>query len=352
VHSSGSVLMTAIQLVSARIGGVTGKGLATNQRQHYPTPLLYIAVLLLLLANTINIAVDLAAMGAAAKLVLGRPAQLYVVLLGTFSLMLQIFVPYERYARLLKWLTLSLFSYVAVAFTIPIDWKAVGLSLVVPHITMTRAYLTMAVAVLGTTISPYLFFWQASQEVEEIRARPQRSALLRAPAQAGRQLRRISFDTWLGMTVSNGVAFFIMLTAAATLHAQHIEVKTSADAANALKPIAGELAFAFFSLGIVGTGLLALPVLARSAAAGSMKFRNGLALQAALGKPFYAVIAVALLGGIALTFTHFDPIKALYWSAVVNGVTSVPIMVLVMLMAGNRRLMGEFAVVGVLRWGG
>jgi hypothetical protein len=153
VHSSGSVLMTAIQLVSARIGGVTGKRLATNQRQHYPAPLLYIAVLLLLLANTINIAADLAAMGAAAKLVLGRPAQLYVVLLGTFSLMLQIFVPYERYARLLKWLTLSLFSYVAVAFVIPIDWKAVGLSLVVPHITMTRAYVTMVVAVLGMTIS-------------------------------------------------------------------------------------------------------------------------------------------------------------------------------------------------------
>ena len=348
-------LMTAIRSVSARIGGVTGKGLATNLRQHYPAPLLYITVLLLLLANTINIAADLAAMGAAAKLVLGGPAQLYVVLLGTCSLMLQVFVPYERYARLLKWLTLSLFSYVAVAFVIPIDWKAVGLSLVVPHITMSRAYVTMVVAVLGTTISPYLFFWQASQEVEEIRARPQRSALLRAPAQAVRQLRRISFDTWLGMAVSNGVAFFIMLTAAATLHAPLIEVKTSADAANALKPIAGELAFALFSLGIVGTGLLALPVLAGSAAyaaAGSMKWRNSLALQAALAKPFYAVIAVALLGGIALTFAHFDPIKALYWSAVVNGVTSVPIMVLVMLMAGNRQVMGELAVVGVLRWGG
>jgi NRAMP (natural resistance-associated macrophage protein)-like metal ion transporter len=348
-------LMAAIQLVSARMGRVTGKGLATNLRRHYPAPFLYTAVLLLLIANTINIAADLTAMGAAAKLVLGGPVQLYVVGLGTFSLLLQVFVPYERYARFLKWLTLTLFAYVAVVFVVPVDWKAVGLSLVMPPITLSGGYLTTVVAVLGTTISPYLFFWQASQEVEEIRSNPQQKALLRAPLQATGQLKRISIDTWVGMAVSNSVAFFIMLTAAVTLHAHHVEVKTSADAASALKPIAGELAFALFSLGIVGTGLLALPVLAGSAAyatAGAMKWRNSLALQVSLAKQFYAVIAVAILGGVLLTFAHFDPIKALYWSAVVNGLAAVPIMALVMLMAGSPRVMGEFAVRGLLRWAG
>ncbi|MEQ5844352.1 divalent metal cation transporter (plasmid) [Paraburkholderia acidicola] len=348
-------LMTAIQLVSARVGRVTGRGLATNLRRHYPAPLLYVAVLLLLIANTINIAADLAAMGAAAKLVLGGPVQLYVVLLGTFSLLLQVFVPYGHYARFLKWLTLVLFSYVAVVFVVPVDWKAVSLSLMMPHITWSGAYLTTVVAVLGTTISPYLFFWQASQEVEELRSQPAQKALLRAPLHATAQLKRINLDTWIGMAVSSIVAFFIILTTAVTLHAHHVDVKTSADAASALKPIAGDFAFALFSLGIIGTGLLALPVLAGSAAyatAGAMKWRNSLALQVNLAKPFYAVIAVAIIGGVLLTFAHFDPIKALYWSAVVNGLAAVPIMALVMLMASSGRVMGKFAVTGWLRWGG
>jgi NRAMP (natural resistance-associated macrophage protein)-like metal ion transporter len=345
-------LMVAIQLVSARMGRVTGKGLATNLRRHYSPAVLYFAVLLLFIANTINIAADIAAMGAAAKLVLGGPVQLYVVLLGVFSLLLQMFMPYERYARYLKWLTLTLFAYVAIAFVIPVDWKAVGLSIVKPPIVFSAPYLTTVVAVLGTTISPYLFFWQASQEVEEIRSSPVQQPLLRAPIQATAQLKRINLDTWVGMGLSNGIAFFIILSAAATLHAHHIEVNTTADAASALKPIAGNLAFALFSLGIIGTGMLALPVLAGSAAyaaAGTMKWRNSLALQVNLAKQFYAVIAVSILGGVALTFTHFDPIKALYWSAVINGLAAVPIMALVMLMSGNRRIMGEFAVVGLLR---
>jgi len=345
-------LMVAIQLVSARMGRVTGTGLATNLRRHYPPAVLYLAVLLLFIANTINIAADIAAMGAAAKLVLGGPVQLYVVLLGIFSLLLQMFMPYERYARYLKWLTLTLFAYVAIAFVIPVDWKAVGLSIVKPPIVFSAPYLTTVVAVLGTTISPYLFFWQASQEVEEIRSNPMQQPLLRAPVQATSQLKRINLDTWVGMGLSNGIAFFIMLSAAATLHAHHIEVNTTADAASALKPIAGNLAFALFSLGIIGTGMLALPVLAGSAAyaaAGTMKWRNSLALQVNLAKQFYAVIAVSILGGVALTFTHFDPIKALYWSAVINGLAAVPVMALVMLMSGNRRIMGEFAVGGLLR---
>ncbi|MEM5298744.1 divalent metal cation transporter [Burkholderia sp. JPY481] len=348
-------LMTAIQLVSAQIGRVTGKGLASNIRVHYPAWLLYGAVALLVVANVINIAADLSAMGAAAGLLLPGPQHLYVVCLGTFSVILQIFVPYESYARILKWTALSLLAYVAVALIVPIPWGEVARAIVLPRISLTSDYLTMIVAVLGTTISPYLFFWQASQEVEEMRSAPQQAPLRRVPHQAPAQLRRIRFDTWVGMGVSNFVAFFIMLTAAATLHLHHIEVKTSADAARALEPFAGRFAYVLFALGIIGTGLLALPVLAGSAAyaaAGSFRWRSSLALHLTLAREFYAVIALAIVGGVAITFMHFDPIRALYWSAVINGITAVPIMVVMMLIARSRRVMGQFAVKGVLAWGG
>ncbi|MGF6853859.1 NRAMP family divalent metal transporter [Paraburkholderia sp. CI3] len=348
-------LMTAIQLVSAQIGRVTGKGLASNIRAHYPAWLLYGAVALLVVANVINIAADLSAMGAAAGLLLPGLQHLYVVGLGTLCVVLQIFVPYDSYARILKWTALSLLSYVAVAFIVPIPWGEVARAIVLPRISLTSDYLTMVVAVLGTTISPYLFFWQASQEVEEMRSAPEQAPLRRVPHQAPAQLRRIRFDTWVGMGVSNFVAFFIMLTAAATLHLHHIDVKTSADAARALEPFAGRFAYVLFALGIIGTGLLALPVLAGSAAyaaAGSFRWRSSLALHLTLAREFYAVIALAILGGVAITFMHFDPIRALYWSAVINGVTAVPIMVIMMLMARSRRVMGQFAVKGVLAWGG
>ena len=269
--------------------------------------------------------------------------------------MLQVFVPYDRYARLLKWTALTLLAYVAVALIVPVSWAEVGRAIVQPHAQLTAAYLTTVVAVLGTTISPYLFFWQASQEVEELRAAPNQRPLRRMPRQAPAQLRRISFDTWFGMGVSNVIAFFIVLTAAATLNAHHIDVKTSADAARALEPVAGHFAYVLFALGIVGTGLLALPVLAGSAAyaaAGTFRWRNSLALQLGVAPEFYAVIVLAIVGGIAFTFTHFDPIRALYWSAVINGVSAVPIMVVMMLMARSRRVMGEFAVSGTLAWGG
>ncbi|MGF6414106.1 NRAMP family divalent metal transporter [Paraburkholderia sp. MM5482-R1] len=348
-------LMTAIQLVSAQIGRVTGKGLASNIRAHYPAWLLYGAVALLVMANVINIAADLSAMGAAAGLLLPGPQHLYVVGLGTLCVVLQIFVPYDSYARVLKWTALSLLAYVAVAFIVPIPWGEVARAVVLPRISLTSDYLTMVVAVLGTTISPYLFFWQASQEVEEMRSAPEQAPLRRVPHQAPAQLRRIRFDTWVGMGVSNFIAFFIILTAAATLHLHHIDVKTSADAARALEPIAGRFAYVLFALGIIGTGLLALPVLAGSAAyaaAGSFRWRSSLALHLTLAREFYAVIALAIMGGVAITFMHFDPIRALYWSAVINGVTAVPIMVIMMLMARSRRVMGQFAVKGVLAWGG
>ena len=348
-------LMTAIQLVSARIGRVTGKGLASNMRKHYPPWLLYGTVVLLITANVINIAADLSAMGAAVNLLLPGPQQLYIVCLGGVSVVLQVFVPYDRYSRLLKWTALTLLAYVAVAVIVPVDWADVGRAIVRPHAQLSAAYLTTVVAVLGTTISPYLFFWQASQEVEELRSVPNQRPLRRVPHQAPAQLRRISFDTWFGMGVSNMIAFFIVLTAAATLNAHHIDVKTSADAARALEPLAGHFAYVLFALGIVGTGLLALPVLAGSAAyaaAGTFRWRNSLALQLGVAPEFYAVIVLAIVGGIAFTFMHFDPIRALYWSAVINGVSAVPIMVVMMLMARSKRVMGEFAVRGPLAWGG
>ncbi|MGR3906262.1 divalent metal cation transporter [Burkholderia sp. SR8] len=348
-------LMTAIQLVSARIGRVTGKGLASNMRTHYPPWLLYVTVVLLIVANVINIAADLSAMGAAVNLLLHGPQQLYVVCLGGISAVLQIFVPYDRYARLLKWTALVLLAYVAVALVVPVDWGDVGRAIVLPHVQLSAGYLTTVVAVLGTTISPYLFFWQASQEVEELHAAPSQRPLRRMPHQAPAQLRRISFDTWVGMGVSNVIAFFITLTAAATLNRHHIDVKTSADAARALEPIAGHFAYVLFALGIIGTGLLALPVLAGSAAyaaAGTFRWRNSLALRLGVAPEFYTVIALAIVGGVAITFMHFDPIRALYWSAVINGLTAVPIMVVMMLMAGSTRIMGEFAVKGMLAWGG
>ena len=348
-------LMTAIQLISARIGRVTGKGLASNMRTHYPPWLLYSTVALLTIANVINIAADLSAMGAAVKLLLHGPQELYVVCLGGVSVVLQIFVPYDRYARLLKWTALTLLAYVAVALIVPVPWHEVGRAIVLPQIQLNAAYLTTVIAVLGTTISPYLFFWQASQEVEELRAAPNQRPLRIMPHQAPAQLRRISVDTWVGMGVSNIIAFFITLTAAATLHMHHIDVKTSADAARALEPVAGHFAYVLFALGIIGTGLLALPVLAGSAAyaaAGTFRWRNSLALRLGVAPEFYGVIALATIGGVAITFMHFDPIRALYWSAVINGVTAVPIMFVMMLMAGSRRIMGEFAVRGVLAWGG
>ena len=349
-------LMVAIQMTSARIGRVSGKGLASNMREFGPKWLVIVLVLLLAVANTINIAADLAAMGAAIHLLVPGPELLYVAVIGAASAALQISVPYENYARILKWMTLVLFSYVAVAFIVPIDWREVAVSLVWPRVQFSSDYLTMVVAVLGTTISPYLFFWQASQEVEELRANATDRGLRWVSSfRAYRQLNRITADTWIGMGFSNAVAFFIMLSAAATLHAHHVTIQTSADAARALEPIAGHLAAYVFAAGIVGTGLLALPVLAGSAAygaAGAFRWRSSLSLHMTLAREFYSVIAVAIIGGTAITFLHLDPVKALYWSAVINGLAAVPVMIVVMLMGSSPRVMGKFAITGVLRAGG
>jgi Mn2+/Fe2+ NRAMP family transporter len=346
-------LMVAIQIISARAGRVTGRGLATNVRLYYPVPLLYGAVVLLLVANTINIAADLIAMGAAVNLVAGGPTRIYSVGLALFSLILQVFVPYKRYVRILKWLTLALFAYVGVVFAVRIPWMTVAIRTVFPHPSWNGAYFTIIVAVFGTTISPYLLFWQAPQEVEELPAADGQHALKKAPSQGPANLRRIGIDTWVGMGFSNLIAFFIILTTAATLHAHKItDIQTSSQAAMALKPIAGQFAFLLFSLGIIGTGLLALPVLAGSAAyamAGAFQWKNSLELQPRLARRFYGVIVLATVAGLALGFTAIDPIKPLVWSAVINGVTSVPTMVLMMKMASHQEVMGKFRISGSLR---
>ncbi len=347
-------LMVGIQLVSARIGRVTGKGLADNIRMHYPRWLLHFIVSLLLVANTINIAADVSAMGDALTLLIGGPTHFYAAAFGLVSLVLQIFIPYGRYVRVLKWLTLALLAYVATAFIVHISWHSVGMSLLMPTLEWNAATITTLVAVFGTTISPYLFFWQASQEVEELEADPDALPLKDAPSQAQASFLRIKIDTYFGMGFSNLVAFFIMLTAATTLGMHGVtDIQTSAQAASALRPVAGEFAFLLFAAGIIGTGLLALPVLAGSAAyamAGAFNWRSGLEQKPAMAKRFYGIVAVSTLVGVALCFTPINPIKALYWSAVINGVISVPIMAVMMLMSTRADVMGRFVVTRRLKW--
>jgi Mn2+/Fe2+ NRAMP family transporter len=349
--------MIAIQLVSARIGRQSGVGIAANLRRHAPRPFLVLVVGLLLVANTINIAADIAAMGEALQLVVGGGEHFHAVAFGVLTVLLQVFVPYRRLAPLLKWLTLSLFVYVAAAFTVHIPWAQVAHDLVWPHIEASSAFWMMVVALLGTTISPYLFFWQASQEVEEMRLRGivagQESA-----AVVRRALRRVRFDTIVGMIFSNGVAFFVMLTGALVLHAAGVtDVQSAAQAAQALRPLAGDLAFALFAAGIIATGMLAVPILASSAAyavAEAFDWPIGLERHWREAKEFYGIIAVATLVGTALDFTPIDPMKALYWSAVINGVVSVPIMAAMMLLAAKPAVMGELTVrrkTRLLGWG-
>jgi NRAMP (natural resistance-associated macrophage protein)-like metal ion transporter len=346
-------LMVGIQVVSARIGRVTGNGLAANIRQRYPAWVLHSLVCLLLLANTINIAADIGAMAAALKLLIGGPAHWYAILFGLLSLVLQIFIPFPRYAPILKMLTLSLFAYVATVFVVQIPWGTVIQYTIMPSISFSTDYVVAVVAVLGTTISPYLFFWQASQEVEEQRAAEGEEPLKEAPEQAQAHLRRIKIDTYIGMGFSNLIAFFIMLTATVTLHLHGVtDIQTSAQAAEALRPIAGEYAFMLFSAGIVGTGLLAVPVLAGSAAyavAESFEWRIGLGRQLTEAQGFYMILALATFLGVALNFTSIDPIKALFWSAVINGVIAVPIMAVMMLMAARADVMGQFVITPRLR---
>lgn len=345
--------MIAIQLVSARIGRVTGKGVAANLREHTPRPFLMAMVLLLVVANTINIAADIAAMGEALQLVVGGGAHFHAVAFGVATVLLQVFVPYRKLAPILKWLTLFLFAYVIAVFLVDVPWGQVLHDLVIPKLQWSSGYWMMIVALLGTTISPYLFFWQASQEVEELRLKGKGQGTDRV---IRHDLKRVKRDTYIGMGFSNAVAFFIMLLGGVVLYGAGIrDVTSAAQAAQALRPLAGDFAFMLFAGGIIATGMLAVPVLASSAAyavAEAFDWTEGLERQWFEAKRFYAIIAVATLVGTGLDFTPIDPMKALYWSAVINGVVAVPIMVGLMLLAGKKEVMGNFTSGTKTRWFG
>jgi len=350
-------LMAAIQMLSALIGRVTGRGLAWNMSQVMPRPLVMGLLALLFIANTINVGADLAAMGEAAKLVLGFNQHAFTLFFAVLSLGLQLFIPYRRYARFLTILTFSLFAYVAILFLLPLDWKEIATGMMGLHPNLTESAATTIVAVFGTTISPYLFFWQSSQEVEEVRQEPDVQPLIKAPTQAPAAIERIRIDTVAGMLMSNLIALAIMIATAATLHQHGITtIDTAADAASALKPIAGRFAFALFSLGIIGTGLLAIPVLAGSAGyavAEAAGWKTGLDNMPWEARGFYTVIGAAVLLGLGIDWSPIDPIKALYWSAVLNGVIAVPMMAALMIVATNRRKMGQFRagwMLGGLGW--
>jgi NRAMP (natural resistance-associated macrophage protein)-like metal ion transporter len=341
-------LMAAIQEICARIGRVTGSGIAGNIRRHYPAPLVFGVVALLVVANTFNLGADIGAMAAAFQLLVPGPAEVYVCFFGLVSLLLQVFIPYTKYVNYLKWLTVVLFAYVAAVFTLHVPWGEVFRATVFPTIVFQSRYFMALVGVLGTTISPYLFFWQASQEVEEVDSHVRQKSLKQAPQQAPAQMHRIKVDTYIGMAASNFVAYCIILTAALTLYAHgERNIQTAAQAAKALEPLAGRFAFLLFVGGIIGTGLLAVPVLAGSAAYGvseAMGWRASLERRPLAARGFYATIIVATLIGLLLNLLKTDPIKALFWSAVLNGVAAVPLMIVIMFMSANSKVMGQFAI--------
>jgi Mn2+/Fe2+ NRAMP family transporter len=339
-------LMAAIQLVSAHIGRVTGRGLAYNMAKIMPRWLVISLVTLLFIANTINVGADMSAMGAAAELVFGWGQHTFTIVFAAVSLLLQMFVSYQKYARFLMVLTLSLFSYVALVFSLHVDWPAVGLSVIGASAVVSKDAAITVVAIFGTTISPYLFFWQSAQEVEEVEHHANEKPLLEDPDEAPGAFAHMRVDTIVGMALSNLVALAIMISTAATLHAAgKTDIATAADAAQALQPLAGNFAFLLFSLGIIGTGLLAIPVLAGSAAyavGDTRGWKMSLDDKPWEAVGFYSVIGLAVVLGLAIDYSGFDPMKALFWSAVVNGVIAVPLMVAMMVVVGSRKLMGQF----------
>ena len=345
-------LMVAIQMVSALIGRVTGHGLARNMAAVMPGWLVTVLVALLFIANTINVGADLAAMGEAARLVAGFGEHGFTIFFALVSLVLQLFIPYRRYARFLTVLTLSLFAYVAVMFMIPLDWSQIGIGMTGIHADFSEHSATIIVAIFGTTISPYLFFWQSAQEVEEVDQKADEQPLLDDPKEAPKAYARIRIDTISGMLISNLIAVAIMISTAATLHqAGKTNIQTAADAARALEPLAGHFAFLLFAIGIIGTGLLAVPVLAGSAAyaVGEARgWKTGLDNMPWQAKGFYGVIGAAIILGLGIDYSGVDPIAALFWSAVLNGVVAVPMMAAMMIVAGSRKRMGRFRVGPVL----
>jgi NRAMP (natural resistance-associated macrophage protein)-like metal ion transporter len=350
-------LMAAIQSLCARIGRVTGKGLAANVKTSFPPIILYSVVLLLLVANTLNIAADVAAMGEVSELVTGVNRRLMTLLIVVGTLLLQVYVPYHRYVFFLKWLTLSLLSYAAVLFTVHVPWGEVALRTIWPHIKLDSETATVVTGVFGTTISPYLFFWQASEEVEDMQSRHNARPLTQDAGAAGPELRRIRWDTWSGMFYSDITAFFIILATAITLNAAGVKnIETAAQAASALRPLAGEFAFLLFAIGILGVGLIGVPVLAGSAAyalSEAMGWEFGLERKASGARGFYGVVAASMLAGFIIQYSPISPMKALFWSAVINGVVAVPLMAVIILLASRKSVMGRYTagrLIIVLGW--
>jgi NRAMP (natural resistance-associated macrophage protein)-like metal ion transporter len=337
-------LMAAIQLVCARIGLVSGRGLVAAVRNHYPRWFLYAACLLLLVANTFNIAADLSGMADALKMLTGIPSHLSVPALGISILVVTVWTRYRSFAKYLKWLTLVLFAYILAAFLAKPHWAEILRATVVPTVKWDRAWLMTFVGILGTTISPYLFFWQASQEVEEEKARG-RTALKHREGATAQELSDARVDVGIGMLFSNLVMYFIILTTASTLYRSGLrDIETSRQAAEALKPLAGEGAYLLFTLGILGTGLLAIPILMGSASyavSELFRFRAGLNRRFSEAPRFYLLMAVALGGGMALDLLRLSPMRMLFFSAVLNGLLAPPLMVLVMLVGNNRSIMGD-----------
>ena len=342
-------LMVAIQAISARIGRTTGLGIAGNIRLHYPNWILQGAVALLFIANICNIGADLGAMAEASRLLVPTiPAWVYLLSYSLICTAGQLFLHHSRYVAVLKWLCLSLFAYFATLCVVHVDWRDFLKGLVWPQFRFDRDFWLMVVAILGTTISPYLFFWQAAQEVEDTKAEPIREPLRVRPTQGPEALARIQLDTLVGMAISNLVALAILATAASTLHANGVhELTSAAQAAQALRPLAGNFAFALFALGIIGTGLLSVPVLAGSAAYALGEARRwpvGLSRQPSQARAFYSAIALATLVGAGANLLSISPVKALVWSAVLNAIVAAPVMVLIMRIASSRKIMGEFSI--------
>ena len=354
-------LMSVVQEMCARIGMATGKGLAKNIRQNYSKTALYAVTGMLFLANAFNIGADLGAMSKALQLIIpGIPFFVAILFFTIISLGLQIFISYSRYARFLKYLSFVLLLYVATAFVIPdLDWRSIIRQTLVPNLHFTKESLFLICAILGTTISPYLFFWQTSQEVEDrhlAEAGHKPEARLRHHDLSKKEVKKMRMDVWFGMLLSNTVMFFIIVTCAATLFPAGIMVNTAEDAALALLPIAGQQAYILFALGIIGTGMLAVPVLAGSAAYGTaeaLNMKSGLNKKLHHAYGFYGVIILAMLFGLGMNFIGLDPIKALIYSAVLNGLIAPIVLYFVVRLSGNKELMGKWAnrpIVSVIGW--
>ena len=339
-------LMAAIQSMCAQIGRVTGKGLAANIKTTFPPIVLQGVVLLLLIANTLNIAADVAAMGEVAELITGFNRHVMTAIFVFGTLILQVFIPYHRYVNFLKWLTVSLLAYAAVLFTVHVPWGDVMRRTVWPTFTANSDSAAVIVGIFGTTISPYLFFWQASEEVEDMRSKPGAVSLVSNASLAGAELRRIRWDTWSGMLYSDLTAYFIILATAVTLHVSGVtDINTAAQAASALRPLAGDFAFILFAVGILGVGLIGVPVLAGSGAyalSEAMGWNSGLEYKPNDARGFYSIISISVLLGLIIQYSPINPMKALFWSAVINGVIAVPLMVVIILLVSKKSVIGKF----------